>query len=787
MATPFSMPPTGPADGILAALRAQFPGGAPPAAPAAPGMDPPALLKLFRDCYDDAFDQRAIYERIWWRNLLYTLGRHWIYYDRSRGQWNDKRLAKWIPRPVTNKVGEGVQAIRSIFQQVQLAALVRPAGRDPKHVATAETASTMAPLIHREHRLDALLAEHDFWLTVTGNCFLHPWWDKNAESGVEVVPFETCLACGLNATPAQIGTTGQCPRCQQQTFAPATDPATGQPMEKRMKVGRGRTDICSPLEVAVPSPTLDLADAPFLIRQRWRTKRWVEIHLPQMAKQVQWESSPTERSLLLFKSIAQQSELPAGPLFSGSDGGGGSTQTGISEYELWLRPTDTYPDGLVARFLGRASALVVQDDAQGLPGPLPYDTANGGKLFPWVHTSFDPFGGRFWARSPLDNAIGINDQLNQIDSLIQLIIQRVANPVWLEPKGAEVKSFTGEPGLVVKYQPLIAGGLAKPERLAGENVPPSLIQIREQKVADIEDALGTFEIMKGAKPPSVEAFSALQLLVERSQSRFGPVLAARGRTYADWFACAIELERQFGPTDRSGAVLGPNRSYTYQTFKNANLQGAITVIIEDGSQTPKTNLGKRAAIEQLNQLGMLDPTNPDQKYAVYQQFGVSDLAPGLDANVKSALQEQDAFETWALSPAADETQMAAYQQAQMMQQEAAMQADAMGQPVPPLPPFSPLVHEVWHEPAVHLAEHQKWANSDAVRQILADRPYLKDLITQHFIETQQALLATQMATQGGAPPESRGGQAMGNSNRESANPADVPRGNRETSQRRGPA
>jgi hypothetical protein len=781
MATPpFAAPPGA---SPLDAMRAQFPGGVPdPAGP--PGMDAATLTKRFKEWYDDAFDQRYTYERLWWRNLLYTLGRHWIYYDRSRGQWNDKRLAKWIPKPVTNKIGEGVDAIRSVLQQVQLAALVRPAGNDPKNVATAETASVMAPLVHREHRLDAMLNEHDFWLIVTGNAFLHPWWDKAKDSGIEVVPYEQCLACGANVSPAQINeATGVCPRCGQTSFTPAMDPETGEPMLKEMRIGGGRTDVCSPLEIAVPGTVLCIDDAPYVIRQRWRTKRWVENRYPEMARKIQWETSPTERSLLMFKSLAQQSELPAAPLYYGVGETGGGLQPGISEYEVWMRPCTDYPEGLVARFVGRTQALLVQDEGQGLPGPLPYTTARNTRLFPWIHTPYTTFGGRFWARSPLDNAIGLNDQINQIDSLTQLTIQRVANPVWLEPKGAEVKSFTGEPGLVVKYQPLVAGGLAKPERLAGENVPSSLIQIREQKVLDIENALGTYDVIKGSKPPSVDAFSALQLLVERSQSRFGPVLAARGRTYAAWFGCAIELERQFGPTERSDAVLGPNRSYTYQTFKNANLQGAVTVIVEDGSQTPKTNLGTRAAIEQLQQLGMIDPTNPDQKYAVYQHFGVSTLAPGLDANVKSALQEQDSFEGWAMSEAASPEQVGLYQQAQAMQQ----QAQAAGMMVPPLPPFSPLIHEAWHEPSVHLAEHQKWANSDAVRRILEQKPFLKDLITQHFVETQQALLATQAAVQGGGPPQTRGGQAMGNSNNESGQTRDVPSGNGEGSQRRGPA
>jgi hypothetical protein len=58
--------------------------------------------------------------------------------------------------------------------------------------------------------------------------------------------------------------------------------------------------------------------------------------------------------------------------------------------------------------------------------------------------------------------------------MMKMIVMRMANPVWLEPKGAEVEKFTGEPGLVVKYNPLTSINGAKPERIPGEGPNQSL-------------------------------------------------------------------------------------------------------------------------------------------------------------------------------------------------------------------------------------------------------------------------------------------------------------------------
>src|SRR5690348_7582716 len=66
------------------------------------GFSDPQLLEMFNRWKKESFDQRWIFERQWMRNVWYILNRQWIYFDSKRGQWQDKRMAKWIPRPVTN-------------------------------------------------------------------------------------------------------------------------------------------------------------------------------------------------------------------------------------------------------------------------------------------------------------------------------------------------------------------------------------------------------------------------------------------------------------------------------------------------------------------------------------------------------------------------------------------------------------------------------------------------------------------------------------------------------------
>lgn len=771
-----------------------------PMAAADPYGDDARLMAVFRDAKKECLDTRWVFERLWWRNMLYTLGRQWIYYDKRRGQWLDKRMAKWMPRPTTNKISEAVEAIMATFAAINLSTIARPIGGSIANIATAEIADQIQPFIHQDHRMDETMRDADFWLVVTGNAFLHPHWDRSDEHGTILIPYEKCLQCGTVSPPDALqGPIAICPKCGGQAFDKAPTDDMGMPIGKPVPVGKGRTEALSPWEIAVPPTYRNFDDTTKLIRLSWRPREYFEQTYPDLAPKLTWEKTPSERSMQLLRALATQSDLSAMPLSFTWGAGQEYEGEGKAEYELWQKPSREFPEGLFLKVIGDGeSAVVVHDDNGASPGPLPYQTKDGKPIFPFIHMAYQPVGGRLWARGPLDLVIQKQDQINQIDSLIQLIIQRTANPVWLEPKGAEVKSFTGEPGLIVKYSPLAAGG-AKPERIEGQNVPASLFQLRQQYLDDFEQLAGTFDVLKGAKPAGVEAFSALQLLVERSQSRLSTVFAERGEAYRKWFAIALELERQHGPTERVYSVLSPNKGWTYRHFENAQLQGSIDIVVEDGSQAPKTNLGRRAAIEHANQLRMIDPMDAEQRYTALTDLGLHDYVKTLDTHVKKALSEQDAFEQWAQSPEfqtllpqLEQTMMQFQQQSAIYQQQSQQAAQIEGAtgipaampPPPVLPPMTPFVMKPYHKPDVHYAEHVKWANADTANELFTQYPILEQYFLQHLEETQMAMQAEMMAMQGGPPQQ---GGPMERSNAESGNPRDVPRGNKDTgSQGRGP-
>ena len=756
------------------------------------------LLKLWKNIREECVDPWPVFERQWQRNLLYTLGRQWIEYYASSG-WRDKRMAQWVPRPVTNKCKETVQAIRAMFSAITLGVNARPNGADPKNVSAASTADDLHPILHENHRMSAVMNEADFWLLTCGNAFLHTYVDYDIKYGMTEDPSETCLQCGNTYKTSEIAKANNvCPDCGATAFTAALDEA-GQPIVERTPKGRPVTTALSPLELTMQNESIRFSDVPYVVRRRWRTKRYYESHpiLKNLVSEISWTKSSGDPSLQLFKNMARYNDMGLGVLPSYLSGGisGNPHEEGITEYEVWMKPTEAYPDGLVFRVMGEkeGAKIVHLEGTEGLPGPLPYKDADGRRLFTFAHIGYEHVGGRILATGPLDIAIQKQDQINQIDSSILLSTNRMSNPVWMVPKGAEPTKITGMPGLVIEWNAMAFGGSAKPERLEGLGPHPSLFQIREQYLRDFEELVGTFDIMKGQKPSGVEAFSALQLLKEVSQGRFSSVFISRGEAYKDWFKFAIELEREFGPDETTKAVLSPARRWTFETFKRAQLQGSVSVIVEDGSNVPKTSLGMRAALDHAHQLGLVNLQDPDQQYEGLKLMGLAKMVPGLDLQVQAALQKQEAFEAWAADPMAMQQSLmqAEGEMQQFQQQLATTPLDPMTPP--PTPPsvtaHTPLKWLPWYNGIIHRQEFLKWANSDNIRELLKTQPALEAFLTTHLQEIEQGMLQqaqfSLMLTAPAAPMEGAG-RAMTNSNQESTTDIE-PTGTKQGAQGQGPA
>lgn len=727
------------------------------------------LLEMLTRWKRESFDQRWVYERQWMRNINYMLFKQWQVWDSQRSQWRDKRMAKWIPRPVTNIPKESVQSVRAGFAQINYGANARPIGTDRMSVVTAGVVDEYGPILHADHKMDQVLNEFDWWLLVTGNAFLHTCVDFDRKNGVVKVTYSTCLTCAAEYGDDVIGGQAQqvCPECGGNQFQPSMGP-DGQPKVEERPLPGGLTMSLSPFEVAFPLVYERFDLSPYVIRMRWRDRSYYEQH-PEFAAQsrtMNFAKMPQERTMQLFKSLPFQNDLGLAPSYFGAGGGAGSESDGLVEYDVWVKPCNDFPEGQVIRFAGDSAPFVVHSELESLPGPLPYHDAKGNPLFTFSHGVYDSVGGRAMGSGLLDPIIQKVDQLNQVDSLMLMIIMRAANPIWLEPKGAEVEKFTGEPGLVVKWNPLVMNGQAKPERIPGENIPSTLFMYRDGLKAEIEELSGVYKIQKGGQPAGVDTFATANLLLEQGQARHTSAFKSRGQCYKDWFKFALEIEREFGEETRTRAVMKETKEWAFETFKKADLSGNVEIIIEDGTLTPKTALGERAAIDHLNVLQLLKPDDPEQVYEIYRKFGLTSLLPSMDGQVQQAWMNMEKFEQLMLQGGLQ--QLAMEQVAEDSGQGAVTSSN-------------PLTYKRWYNPQIHRQELLRWAVSDRARDLFEKVPECEVFVEQYLVTIDMALMEMAMGglDSNGKPQPVKPGkggngagagaqQAMSNSNQNSA-------------------
>lgn len=743
-----------------------------------PGFSDEELLELWNTkIRKEAIDTRMVFVRQWQHHLLYFLSRQWIDWFGTGGGWRDKRLAIGVPRPVTNLLKKAVDTIRALFTSVQLGVMVRPNGADPKNVAAAATADELAPLLHDAHHMNQVLTEFDFWLIVCGNAFLYTFLDYDIKYGLIQDPSQTCAACGEDSTTSAIADAGgTCPLCGAPgPFTPALDEQGQQILNERPR-GRPVTIPLSPLEIAFSNAYPRFEELPYVVRLRWRTKTYYENHpdLKELVPTIKWERGSGDLSLQLFKTLAQHNDLGLAQQtrYIGTGSMGTDQEEGITEYEVHYKPCDAYPKGLVFRVAGEKGVILHLEESEAIPGPLPYTDAEGNPLFTFAHAAYEHVGGRILGAGPFDIASEKQDQINQLDSMFQMSLFRMSNPAWLVRKGSEPFKLTGMPGLIIKYDDPFGDGRGKPERISGDDLKSGWFTLRDSYVRDFEDLVGTHNVMSGSNPPDMNAFSALQYMDEKSKGRFIPVLQSRADAYKQWYSFAIELEREFGPDERTLAVMSSARSWTFKNFKRAHLSGSMTVMVESGSTQMKTSLGMRAALDHGVQMGFINPKDPDQQYEALRLMGLMKMIPSMDIDVQSALQKQQAFEVWAGDKQAQAnsakqaaTAMQQYEQDVAKQMEAYKQQLAslpmppapiagappvQAAPVPPPPQpgpppsmlqFTPLVWRAWYNAQIHLREFLKWTNGDTVRQLITQNAALVPILEQHLTAIQQAIPA----------------------------------------------
>jgi hypothetical protein len=313
--------------------------------------------------------------------------------------------------------------------------------------------------------------------------------------------------------------------------------------------------------------------------------------------------------------------------------------------EYYEAPTRTYPKGRM---------VVVANNIPLYAGDSPYSGPELGDWHPYSEARWEMVPGRFWGKSPLDDATELQKHINSIDSTIILVRKTQAIPQKLIPIGSGIKKgeWSGRPGQEIYYR----DGSAPPSTIEPSNVGQQVFAERELKKAEIKEITGAIDILKGDRPPGVTAASALEMLYEVGTGKLRPALDRWRRFIESSQKKQLRLvgQKYREPREQFIKLLHMKNKElpkeSIEAFIGSDLYDNFNVIIEAGSNIPKLESAEKANLLQLAQIGTLGLENPENRLEFNKRLGIVGFDQEVGPDVKRAEWENDLMDNIMYSP-----------------------------------------------------------------------------------------------------------------------------------------
>lgn len=333
---------------------------------------------------------RWAFERLWFRSILYFLGNQWLTWDARSRRWREKKVRKWIPKPVTNRFASTAETICSAIQSTKVEPSAWPATDDPEDIAAANVADRVIDVIDSEIDVARVREAIARWITLNGDAFAFAYYDKKDESlGKTKIESLACQACQNIAQPKDYQDAGGCPKCGL-----ALEPVpSGQFVE--YPIGKIKVDICAPLEVYL---NLDITDMKkhrkFTIAKAFDVET-VRAQYPTFKDRIHPDTHSATRAAQYFMDALAYSTEDSGYNLTGA-----VQRDRVTLLRHIEMPSEKYPEGL--------EAICTMDQITLESGPSPYfeETAEGKQYYmPLVKFGYSMVPGRLYSKTPMFDII----------------------------------------------------------------------------------------------------------------------------------------------------------------------------------------------------------------------------------------------------------------------------------------------------------------------------------------------------------------------------------------------
>lgn len=587
----------------------------------------PSIITHTEDCLLNWKGPKASLDRAWYTNVLFYRGEQHVRYDATYSQFRGVNTRRNVPHPVTNIYASICNSLIAEVLRFDPKCVYAPQTDTMVDQVTAEASNSIIKVIEKEVNRLGMKTELVPWLVVTGNAFEVLGYDESAGSIVRTATMQ-CPQCQLEQPVAleQAEMQQPCPQCQQQGVPSeliVQRDDDGDVIPTLSNAGAMVAEVPSPFEMFFDYRVFDLEDQHTIIRIHRKSVAWVQTMYPKVDKEKL--KGGQLRAELPTYAVSNLSNL-ASPTFAQRH------DNEIDIVEVWHKPSKQFPTGFHMQYV--TDEIVLNCDVYN------FVSKEGKAFFPIIHYPYWNVPGTALGRTPASDMVDKQRMRNRIEAMIEMICLRMSNPVWVVPKPGTQTDITGIPGERIEFDPNVTGAVM-PHRVEGAQMSQGLPTYLHQIDTEMRTIAGLGDMGSGIRPKSLKSGFGLEKLEQAEENRKAPIYLNYSLSEAKWQKVALELFRMAAPKQRYYRILGENKAWTVKNLQEADLEGGVDIWPDMGGPMPKTHLEKLATLESLQQMGYMNPADPQVRQRVLREYGLGDIDVATDTDEKFIQREHD--------------------------------------------------------------------------------------------------------------------------------------------------
>ena len=541
---------------------------------------------------------RQMIERVWWRNLLYYIGEHWIEYVRTQQTFRRRSIPFYIPTPVSNEIRGYVNTMKSLLLSQKMIPRIWPNTNEREDIDASELGQKL--LIWMESINDYELAQEKekciIWIIIAGPSFIRSF----PEAGGGKVYF----------------------------------PDT----EQMLSIGEVVAETIVPFNVYMDSSGDTLRKKRWIGIKSLKNREWIEdIYKVKVTKEEN-VSMTSDYQRRLMKLVGAVSPWKGQGLDTTTIGDIDEDLVVYKEVEF--KPTSYDPYGRYIVTCG--DKLLVNVPRMPI---MAQDMNNWHYTLTDFHFYYVP--GRFWSDTGVNDLISPQNTINEIDQTVAIARKGISRPRLITPGDIGLKKISegGQGFLAVSYNPLLSGG-KEPHFEPGTPLLPQIFNEREIQKIQIQDTAGDPKNILRGQPPSAQS-SGIQVDILRETAERGhtPDIDRYHQSMNTVYKKRLLIAQEIYTEERMIKVAGRGNNIEVKTFKASDLRGNTDVRLELDSGLISTKSGQTDMLMKMISAGFFADTNipASTKEDVFRRLGMTGFTDEVNLDVERAEKENAAI------------------------------------------------------------------------------------------------------------------------------------------------